>query len=918
LATLSGVQNRLMARPLLATKLRAPRLRDGLVARPQLRERLNEAMTTSLALVSAPPGFGKSTLVAAWTSSLPNPAAWLSIDSRDNDPMTFWTYVVAAVEAVAPHPVSAARAALDSSQPETDVVIAGLLNDLAGQPDDVVLVLDDYHVIDRPEVHEGVAMMVDRLPPTAHVVVATRSDPPLPLARLRALGELVEIRAGDLRFTEDETRAYLNDSMGLDLASTEVAALEKRTEGWVAALQLAAVSMRDREDRVSFIAAFEGNDRYVVDYLADEVLIRQAEDIRAFLMETSILDRLTAPLCDAVTDRTDSRVMLRAIEQANLFLVALDDQRRSYRYHHLFADVLQARLKDEHPDLLPILHRRASDWFQRSGDRYEAVRHAFVARDFERAADLVELALPELRQTRNLTTMRAWLDALPDHVYRARPVLSVTCAGSLMANGEVEDVEARLRDAERWLGTTVGTAHDRPGTGPVVLDDEAFRRLPATIAVYRAAQAQGAGDLEAAVGHARRALDLADADDHFDRGAAAGFLALATWTSGDLETAYGYWVETMSSLEQAAHAVDAVGCIRPLAEIRIVQGRLKDAMRLYQRGLQLATERQQPVLRGAGDMHVGMSGLQIEWNELDAARDHLRASTELGDHAGLALNPYRWHLAMARIREIEGDLVSAIEQLDKAERVYVSEFYPDSRPVSALRARLWILQGRLADAIAWTEDRGLTIDDELTYLSEFEHIVFARVLIARWQRDKDVESAHDALTLLSRLEAAAELTGRDRSRIEVLVLQAVLHQRLGDVASAQAPLERALSLAERDGHVRVFVHEGAPMADLLATALRGGITVGYAGHLLAALTGPGPRYEAGQGLLEPLSRREVEVLRLLSTELDGPSIARQLVVGVSTVRSHTKSIYAKLGVSNRRAAVRRGEELGLLTRTRPA
>jgi LuxR family maltose regulon positive regulatory protein len=904
---------------LLDTKLYAPKPRPGLIARARLIERLDSGAASKLTLLSAGPGFGKSTLLAQWADAstvADRSIGWLALDEHDNEPTAFWTYVINALHRAEPRIGERALELLDGAQPPpiTDILTT-VLNELAAVPHDVVLVLDDYQAVAATEIRAGMTYLHEHLPARAHLVIATRADPPLPLARLRARGELVEIRAADLRFTTDAAAIYLNQVMGLALNAGDVSTLAERTEGWIAALQLAALSMQGRDDTAGFIATFAGEDRYIVDYLVEEVLLRQPDEIQGFLLETSILDRLSGAVCDAVTGRDDAKVMLEALDRRNLFLVPLDDRRQWYRYHHLFGDVLRARLHEEQAGRVQQLHRRASDWYERHGDRPEAIRHALAAADFERAADLVELALPSLRQARAITTMRGWLAALPDHVYARRPVLSVTYAGSLMANGETAEVEGRLRDAERWFDDA-----DQPtvepsgkGTDMVVADYDAFRRLPATIAIYRAAQAQGAGDIDGVMALANRALEVTAADDHFERGAASGFLALAHWRTGNLETAYAHWVDTMASLQRAGHAVDALGCIRPLAEIRIAQGRLQDAKRLYDRGLALANERAGFVLRGAADMHVGLAGLLIEWNDVSLAREHLATSEDLGEQAGLALNPYRWRVAKARVREVEGDRDGALELLDEAERVYVGEFYPDVRPVGALRARLWAATGRLVEATHWAADVGISVDDELSYLREFEHVTLARVLMARAGSDTSGALMRSALALLERLSAAADAGGRLRSLIEILVLQAVVYERLGDRRRAEDPLERSLTLAESDRPVRVFVDEGAPMVRLLTTAVGRGIAVGYARALLDAITNSEERNDGKRDLVEPLSSRELDVLRLLATDLDGPGIARELVVGVSTVRSHTKSIYAKLAVNSRRAAVRRAEELGFLS-----
>ena len=494
-----------MPGPLLETKLHVPRLRRGLVGRPRLSERLSRAAESAFTLVSAPPGFGKTTLLTEWLATLgpDGPSvAWLSLDRQDNDPALFWTYVVAALKNAA-RGTADGLAGLHPPQPPTPAGLAGLLNDLEAVSHDLVLVLDDYHVIEGREVQEGMAFLLEHLPPSVHLVIAGRADPALPLARLRGRGELVEIRAADLRFTPGEAAEYLNGAMRLPLTAQDVAALEGRTEGWIAALQLAALSMQGRDDIGAFIAGFAGDDRYIVDYLAEEVLQRQPDDVQRFLLQTSILDRLCGPLCDAVTGQDGGNATLAALERGNLFLVPLDDRRQWYRYHQLFADVLQARLLAERPDGVADLHRRASGWYQGNGEPSEAIRHSLAGKDFARAADLVELSIPAMRRSRGEAAVRDWLTALPEEVVRARPVLCVAFGGALLTVGEFDGVEARLRDAERWVdpaGVSVGE-HAAP-TQMVVVDDEEFGRLPAMIGMYRAALAMARGDVLAVARHA--------------------------------------------------------------------------------------------------------------------------------------------------------------------------------------------------------------------------------------------------------------------------------------------------------------------------------------------------------------------------------------------------------------------------------
>jgi LuxR family maltose regulon positive regulatory protein len=887
-----------------------------------LHEHLSRGAESKLTLISAPAGFGKTTVVAEWLAAVPAggpSAAWLSLDPGDNQPASFWSYVIAALQTVAPEVGAAALSLLQAPRPPPiETVLAPLLNELSAVSNDIVLVLDDYHVVDAPDIQGGMAFLLEHLPPRLHVAITTRADPALPLGRMRARGELAEIRAADLRFTPDEAAAYLNEAMRLDLGASDVAALEARTEGWIAALQLAALSMQGRDDISGFIEGFAGDDRYIVDYLVEEVLQRQPEPVRSFLLETSILDRLSGSLCDAVTGWGGGKAVLEALDRGNLFLIPLDDRRLWYRYHQLFADVLRARLLDGQPDRVPDLHRRASAWYEQAGELSEAIRHALTAEDFERAAHLVELAIPAMRQARQEATARRWLEALPDELIRIRPVLSVAYAGALLVSGKLEGVEARLRDAERWLDTTAdaGDGSEGPSTRMVVVDEEEFRRLPGAIAIYRAAQALALGDVAGTVTHARRALDLVALDDHLGRGAAAGFLGLTSWTSGELEAAHRSWADARASLQTAGHVSDAIGCAIALADIEIAQGRLREAMRTYERGLQLATEPGTPVLRGAADMHVGISELLRERNDLEAASEHLLTSRELGDENGLPQNPYRSRVAAARIRQAEGDLDGALELLTEAERLYVGDFSPDVRPIAALKARVWIAQGKLSEALGWPRERGLSATDALSYVQEFEHISLAAVLLAQGIHDGADSTIVEAANLTERLLGAAEDGGRHGAAIEILVVQALARHARSDLTGAMASLDRAVALAEPEGYVRVFIDEGPRMAALLKLAAKQPNAPSYVRRLLAAAVTAEGAAALAQPLIEPLSERELEVLRLLETDLSGPDIARELVVSLSTVRTHTQNIYTKLGVNSRRAAIRRAAELDLRTRTR--
>lgn len=943
-----------MSTPILATKLFIPQPPPKAVSRPRLIKRLNEALHRKLTLISAPAGFGKTTFVSEWLVASAGRSrlegapqvAWLSLDENDSNLPRFLTYLVASLQTIAPNLGEGIASALHSPQPPPiEYVLTALLNELAPIPDKFVLVLDDYHVIDAQAVDYALTFLIEHLPPAMHLVIATREDPPLPLARYRARGHLSELRANDLRFTASEATEFLNQVMGLKLSAQEIATLESQTEGWIAGLQLAALSMQGHEDVAGFIRSFAGDHRYIVDYLVEEVLQRQPERVRTFLLQTAILGRLSGPLCSAVTGQNDSKMLLGALERGNFFVVPLDDKRQWYRYHHLFADVLHAYLIAEQPDQVAMLHRRASQWYAENGLFADAIRHALAAADFVRAADLVELVGPSMRKSRQESTLLGWLQALPNELLHERPVLSVYYAAALLYSGKLEGVEARLRDAEQWLESTAASAimNEQPHPdlargaaregshppapkggnplGAVIVDQEEFRRLPGMIAIYRAGSALARSDVVDTVKYAQQALAFIAEDDHIWRGAAAALLGLAHWTTGDLDAAYRSYADGMAHFQKAGYISDAIGGKIALADIRITQGHLREAMSIYEQTLQLPMEHGTPVLRGMADMYVGMSTLHREHNDLTVATHLLQRSKEQGEHTGFPQNPYRWRVAMARIRETKGDLDGALDLLQEAEQLYTSDFYPNVRPVAALKTRVWVAQGRLDASLGWAREQGLSAQDDLSYLREFEHITLARILLARYQSDRANHALLEAVGLLQRLLEAAEAGGRTERVIEILVLQALAHQMRGDIPAALAPLARALTLAEPEGYVRIFVDEGPALAQLLReNAIRRSMP-NYTARLLATFDGeqlpnagksPLPSSPAAHPLIESLSERELEVLRLLGTDLSGPEIARELTVSPHTMNTHTKNIYSKLGVNNRRAAVRRAEELNLL------
>ncbi|MGV8908129.1 MAG: LuxR C-terminal-related transcriptional regulator [Propionicimonas sp.] len=835
-----------MAGPLIATKMYVPRPRAGLVARPRLLQQLAAGSTARLTLVSAPPGFGKTTLLADWANSgsTGKLVAWVSLDGSDNDPGSFWSYVLAALVAKAPEAGGAGRQ-LAAAGPEAIIpVITTLVNDLAGGPAELWLVLDDYHLVESRDVQRAAQFLLEHLPPHVHVLISTRVDPDLPLSRWRARGELVELRVADLRFTRHEAADYLRSATGLELSTADATSLGDRTEGWIAALQLAALSLRGRDDASSFIARFAGDDHYIVDYLMDEVLAHQPAAVREFLLLTSVLERLSGELCDAVTGRDNGAELLGSLERANLFVVPLDDQLSWFRYHHLFADVLRARLLAERPDQEPGLHQRASGWFEAHGFTGEAIRHALAAADFDRAGHLIEVSLPEARRGRRDAELIGWLKALPDQAIANSPVLTVFRGWSLLVAGDLEGMAARLDHAENLLAGVPS------GAGPVWVETEELLRLPATIAMYRASLAQARGDLAGVTLQARHVLELVGPDDHFWRGAAYGFLALAAWSEGDITVAVETFTEAVASLHSAGTFVDELSSTALLAEMWTVAGRPSKARELCRRALSASEALGVGAARASADLHVALAELDLDAGELATAEQHLAVAEPLAERELNSESRYRRFVAGARLAEARGDHERAIVLLDEAEQHYRPGYYPQVRPITAMRARVWIASGDLARAADWAAEHQLTATDAVSYLKEYEHLTLARLLLA--EHPGRPKAKDEAVQLLGRLEAAAGSAGREGSLVDI---------------------RRLLALA-RD-----------PRAGSVPTT---------------------------QTSAEVLTERELQVLRLLDSELSGPEIARQLFVSHNTLRSHTKHIFTKLDVTTRRAAVAKARDSGLL------
>ena len=905
-----------MEMPLLQTKLYIPQLRPNLIPRPRLIERLNEGLHRSLTLISAPAGFGKTTLIIDWLRQIDLPAGWLSLDEGDNDLARFLTYFIAALQQIEAEFGQTGQELVRSPQlPSPEALMISLINDMATFTAEFVLVLDDYHVIDAQPVHEALTFLVQHIPPQMHLIITGRADPPLPLSRLRARSQMTELRADDLRFTTEEAAAFLNEVTRSDLSEENVTTLKTRTEGWIAGLQLAALSMQGTADIQAFISAFAGDDRYIMDYLVEEVLHQWPEDTQLFLLQTSILERMTGPLVDAMTGREDSQSQLQKLEQANLFIVPLDNQRRWYRYHHLFADLLRRRLHQTQPDQIQNLHRRASAWFAQEGLIDEAVIHALATEDFEQVASLIEQdAQIIIWEQGNMRTLLKWLAALSPSLIRSRPRLSITYAWVLfeLFTDQERTIESFLQDAEAMVKPTDKMAADEQ----VMLGE---------VHLLRANLARRQGQTNQAIHHARQALEylpqpsLDRADNVFVHAAALYILGAVYDSLGNLVEAGQHYSESIALIRATGLTYGLLAVMARLIEVLIVQSQLHKGERVFQQMVQAPGKQQGP---DVGMAYVGMGEICREWNDLKRAAAYLEKGIKL-------CRPFEtWRMivlkgmsSLAWVRQAQGDVDGVSALLQEMERLEQTDLpYPLARP-AADRARLWLAQGNLGAAARWAQESGLSLDDELSYLHEIDHLTLARILIAQ-------NRPADALYLLERLHRASQDGGRLGRVIEIQILQALAHQAQGDMARALPILDQALSLAKPENYIRVFVDEGEPMVVLLHEAARQAIAAGYVNRLLEIFKAgeqggrgaaekkadPSPLLPRSPAppLLDPLTGRELDTLRLLATELSIPEIAEEMMVAVSTTRSHVKSIYSKLNVHSRLQAIQRAKVLGLL------
>jgi LuxR family maltose regulon positive regulatory protein len=890
----------------LATKLYIPPNRPGIVSRPHLIERLNEGLSAGrkLTLVSASAGFGKTTLISSWLSAMPQTkAVWLSLDEGDSEPTRFLTYFIAALQTLKKEFGEGIVATLQTSQPPSiESVLTTLLNEIGMISGHFIFVLDDYHVIDSKIIDDALSFMIDHQPPQMHLVVATREDPQLPLSRLRARGQLTELRAADLRFTPGEAAEFLNQMMGLNLSAEDIAALESRTEGWIAGLQLAAISMQGLPDAASFIRSFTGSHRFVLDYLLEEVLEHQPGEIQKFLLRTSILERLCGALCEAVlkTPPGSGQETLEELERANLFIVPLDNERRWYRYHHLFGELLRQRLGN--PQELSEYHLRASVWYESNNHLVEAFHHAVVADDFERAAYLAEVVWQGMERNFQTAAWLGWVKKLPDTVVCSRPRLCLQLGSAFSDAGELETSETHLQNAERALDG--------------VADSNESKSLLANIALIRASNAQNRGDLVETVKYAELALQFIAEDDHYLRAQAAITLELTHWATGDLESslhAMHTWTEDM---QQLGNQVFVIASAFAVADMQVVMGRLGEAEETLRQSIQQAAVLGQEAESVTAHHHLGLAMLAHEHGDDATTTQHWQTAADLGQHTTLVDWKHRWNLAQARLKESAGEWDAALDLLDEARRGYVKTAIPNMRPIEAHKARVYLKQRRLDKAQAWVRERGLSVADEVTYLGEYEYLTLIRVLLTEG-------SFAGVNELLDRLLALAESQKRTGSIIEILLMQALVCQAQGKQPQALSALERALTLAEPEGYLRTFVDEGEALrltiSDFRMTiASNSHPLLEYVDRIFASF--PQPVEDGLQSkiqnpkskMIEPLTDRELEVLHLIADGRSNTEISQRLFLALSTVKGHNLRIFNKLQVQNRTEAVVRARELGLL------
>jgi LuxR family maltose regulon positive regulatory protein len=876
---------------------------------------LNQGLGHKLTLISAPAGFGKTTLVNEWVAECEQPVTWLSLDQGDNDLIRFLTYLIAALQTIKSNLASGALSALQSPQPpQIESTLTTLINEINALSNNVCLVLDDFHLIDNQEIHDALTFLIEHSPPQLHLVIATREDPLLLLPRIRARGQLIELRAADLRFTNSEAADFLNQVMGLGLSASHISALTKRTEGWIAGLQLAALSMQGRDDVTGFIQSFTGSNRLVLDYLIEEVLNQQPEDVQSFLMQTAILERLTSSLCDVVTGQSNSQVILENLERANIFIVPLDNVRHWYRYHHLFADLLRGRLQQTHPNQISILHSQASEWHEQNGFVVESIEHALQGAFFERAAHLIETNLGHNYEQVKQATLQRWLAAFPDEFIPTQPPLCILQAWTLFTTGQLDGAEQKLQVAEKMLGFGTNQELDAALDKGQSTDPNRLRLIGRIYAI-RSFMVSFSGDNPTVIWCARHAIDFLPQEDLQWRSTAFVALGDAYANQGQMEASHQAWSDALEAgkLSGDPHLLMIINL--RLAEILRQQGKLQQVIAICERQYKQAEEMGFSEWTIVGWLFGIWGEVLAEINDLDQALVQTQKGVELTARGSDLLYSVMSNLCLVRVLFSCGDLDGAEEIIKSVENSVSEHDLPGwaLHQLSAWHVRIWLAQGKTEVAAQWMMERNFDPMGEFTYQEEVELIALLRILIAQEKLDL-------ADKLLLRLLAAAEVRGSTDKVIEILILHSLVHQAGGDTKRAMIAMGKALSLAEPEGFIRIFVDEGSPVARLLYEAISREMASDYVQQLLAAFPTdedqpekPPTRQTPDGEWVEPLSDREVDVLQLMAEGLTNREIGIRLYLSTNTVKAHTRNIYGKLGVNNRTQAAAKARALGLLS-----
>lgn len=906
--------------PLLTIKTNIPAPKGKLLDRPRLVDQIEQGMQSNLVLVSAPAGFGKTTAVVSWIQVTDRNVAWLALDRDDNDPALFFRYLISTIQRLEPEFGLGIQLALES-QPnlQPDSLLANFINELAALDFPISLVFDDYHIIETEAIHRILKYLIQHIPFNANIVIISRIDPPIPLGRLRAGGELTEIRSKDLRFRADEGDAFFNDLMNLGLSKGEAAALHARTEGWIVGLQLAALSLRDREDKQAFIERFSGTHQYIIDYLLEEVLAGLPEGIKSFLYRISILDRFCAPLCDAMLDRSDSRRVISELAEIDLFLVPLDADDRWFRFHHLFVDFLRHASRHDQ-ELLSKLHSRASEWFEAQGEPTEAILHRVRAGDYAEAARILESIGMQMLENSELSALIGLIELIPHDQACSRPWVCIYHAWALrLSGGAYQEVEDLLDCAEKAIGPI--PSNDRSGPGD---EDRKFAandkgHMRAHLTAIGAFQALYREDVPAVIQLAQDALSLRP-EGNFIRSSIALSQGWAYRFSGNLAASSQSLQEARSVGLSSGNTFLTVSATCRLAYNELLMGRLHAAADLCRQALQLSRLGDNKRLPVAGYAHVYLGYIHYLWNELDAAKEHLSAGIELCRQVGYIMDQIVGHSLQARVFHALGEPELADEALSQGERLcdlmkgylYARRWMDDSN------VRNWGATGKLDAVRSWVKSCGLSTADPPTFMREIEEIILARALLNLSYDTHNGSIPDDLIPFMDRIREAAGAAGWVSKEIEILILQSLAIWQMKDKERSLAVLESALKLAEPEGFIRPFLDEGELARKLLSELTSSSETGHFSRKLLDAFdknfitSGTVDGGKASSALIEPLSRRELEVLQLLATDLSGPEIADKLVIAVSTFRYHTDQIYKKLAVHNRREAVTRGKELEII------